>query len=467
MLKYSSCFAAGVFLIALTACGGAGSGSGGGTLPAPGTPVSTPTPAPTGPPHPSAAGDTFAYNGSMTRTDSYTYPAPSPLPSTSAQATITQNVSVYATANPLGSGTTQDFHMHEADAYPAQTVTSTSDYYYEPGASAFSLLGYNSVDEGGNSTTMTYAAPQILDQLPETAGAAWSNSPAGTLTQTYADGTASTQTINADGSYTDTEQLYGSGTNYPSVKAVVTENADGSGLFRIVYYENGRQGFFPNEVITQDYAVSAVSAQSSNAQFITVNSQMTKSYAGAPTPAPPVLFASMPVWYAAPLVLHSESDKDAGTQTIPPSCQTPAAFGTQATQLQQIITDVDTVMGTTTTTSATSYVVSGFGAVCVLLNGSIKTYFDYSRDTTSGPVYFQGTSPLQTTAISQMLTLAPQGRLPQVRGVSTASGATAIPAAAIGVARASLSAQLRRDRSARFHAIAKNLVNAQLMKGLK
>ncbi|HUZ50817.1 MAG TPA: hypothetical protein VMW12_13900 [Candidatus Dormibacteraeota bacterium] len=466
--------AIGAMAFGLAACGGGGaSGGSGPNIPnVPVTPaVPTPTPAPSGPPHPAAGGDTFTFNGTLARSDAYTYPVASPLPPTAASATIKQNVTVITTPNPFGAGQVQDFQTLESDVYPAQTLSSKNDFYYQSG-SAFQLLGYSSVDDVGDATTVQYATPQVVDQLPETTGASWTNSPAASMTQTFIDGETASRTTAADGTYTDTEQIYGTGTDYPSVKAILSENADGSGEVQIVRYENGRTGFQANETIYDNYFISPPSAQSSNAQFLYVTYQLADLFYGAPSPPPAAPFASMPIWYKTPLALYSESDNDLGPQTIPAACNAPAAFGTQGREIQQQLKSTDTVLGTVTSTTTTAYVVDGFGPVCVQLASTVNTYFDYSMDTTITPVFYQGSGALQTTTIAQTLTLASQGAYPQsAAGRKSAGGQSPtlhpVSTAEIAIARLRMVAAIETDRAKRIRALAKNLLNRSAAKGVR
>ncbi len=454
----------------LAACGGGVGSTASAVMPsAPGTPgasaTPSPTPAPTGPPHPSAGGDAFSFTGSMVQNDTYTYPAASPLPSTSSTAKISQAVTVVATANPYGSGQVQDFHTVESDAYPAQTVSATTDYYFQSGT-AFSLLGYASVDGTGNRSAMSFTSPQVVDQIPEVSGASWTNSPAGQLTQTFTDGKSATRTIASNGTYTDSVQVYGTTTNYPSIASTVTENPDGSGVFQILYYENGRAGYQPNEIVYQNYAVSAPTSQSSNAQFLYVTSQSYPVYFGAPSPPTPSPYATMPIWYTIPLSLYGESDKDLGSTAIPTSCNVPAALGTTATEIQQAVTSTDTVIGTMTVTTTTSYVVNGYGPVCVQLASTVSAYYDYNKDTYFGSILYQA-APMQTTTYAETLTLGAQQSYPQVVGrtvVGSSIASVPISPAEIAMARLHLTQRLAANRFARIRSIGEALYHQALGK---
>lgn len=451
--------------LVLAACGGGVGSSGAPPVPVPIGPQ--PTATPSGPTHPSGAGDVFIFTGTATQKSTYTYPVSSPLPSSSTSATITQNVAVIATPNPFGSGTVQDFNVKELDAYPQVSHLSTTDYYYQSGTT-FSLLGYSSKDDAGDKNVLAYSMPQVLDQLPEVSGASWTNNPASVLTQSFVDGQSATHTIAANGTYADTEQIYGTGTNYPSVKANITENPDGSGQLQIVRYENGRTGFQPNETVYNTYDVSAPSAQSPGVQFIYATYQVNDTYLGAPSPPPFSPLAAMPIWYSLPLSLYAENDTDLGLKTIPSSCAVPSAFGSSANEIQQVVNSTDTILGTTTATTMSAYIVNGFGPVCVIVASTVNTYYDYSMDSTAGLIYYQGTTALQTTAFAQTLTLASQASLPQAQLRSTAPSSTALAPISLGeiaIARMRIMRELQIDRAKRIRLITAHIVRALEAKG--
>ncbi len=474
MKRHIAIFASFAILEVLAACGGGGASTASSIMPsAPSVtpnPVATPTPtpAPSGPPHPSAAGDMFAFTGSMVQNDTYTYPVGSPLPATSSTAKVSQAVTVFATANPNGGGQVQDFHSVETDAYPAQTVGETTDYYFKSG-STFSLIGYASTDGSGNRSTMMFTAPQVVDQIPETTGASWTNNPAGQLSQTFIDGKSATRTIASNGTYVDSVQVYGTTTNYPSIASSVTENPDGSGVFQIIYYENGRAGYQPNEVVYQNYAVSPPTAQSTNAQFLYITSQNYPVYFGSPSPPTPSPYATLPIWYTSPLSLYGESDKNLGTTAVPASCNLPASLGTTATEIQQTVTSTDTVLGMTTATTTKSYVVDGYGPVCVQLSSTVSAYYDYNKDTYFGAILYQAT-PMQTTTYTESLTLQPQQSYQQIAGkVTTHSGSAfaAITPAEIAIARLRLKQRLVANRFARIRSISEALTRQALGKKIR
>lgn len=422
---------------------------------------------------PANAGDTFAFSGTLNRVDTYSYPANNPLPSTNVSAAVTQAVTVNATPNPYGAGTAQDFTVNEADAYPSQTQSAKTDYFYtlsaaSAGSSQFQLLGYKATDESNNVTSVQYATPAIVDQLPETASASWTNSPALSLNETTAAGDTITRTVNADGSYTETDHLYGSGTNYPSVSVAMQENSDGSGSVKITKYEtNGPFGYPAGTLALTNYFISAPTPNTVGLPQLQFTHQ---SYVTTGTPAPITQYAvPSAVWY--PLnnagtinAIYSETDANNGALAILASCNVPSAFGTSANQLVQSISSVDTVLGTLTTTTTTQWVVSGFGPVCVQVASDVQAFYNYNNDTTRfGPV-FQAQLPQQETKIAETLTLQSTGTTVSAQTATRKTAAAnyaPIAPGAIAVAKVQLAQLVQRDRLHRLRSFARHLINAQ------
>ncbi len=461
------------FFSALAACGGGAS-----NLPSYNpTPSPGVTATPDYPSHPSASGDTFAFAGIVTRNDLYAYPSPSPLPSTSTSIAVNQQVTVLATPNPFGSGEASDFQTTESDKYssPTQTLSSTSDFYFQTSNAMLTLISYKTADDIGESRVVPYAKPQIVDEVPEISGATWTNSPAATLNQRFAGNQNAVRTINADGSYTDNETLYGTVTNYPSMTATLTENADGSGSFGILAYESGNPTYPPDTNIHENFIISAPTAQSSSTQFLTFSFQFYESSAitpspqPAPTPTPaPFVIGTFPVWYStAPFALYAETDTDKGVQAIPSTCNAPSAFGAQATELSQRTTSIDTIMGTKTTTSTRQFIVAGFGPVCVQVASTIVAYYDYNFDSISSsgfPIIYQGSVPLRTTTIAETLTLSKQGAYLQ-SAAPKAVKLSPIPPGEIALAQLHVANLVSLDRSKRLRAFAINLIKYAARRG--
>ncbi len=324
--------------LALAACGG---GSSGGALP------SDPTPQPTvsasaspGSTAPLNAGQSFAYTGTLLQTQFRSLPAP--MPTATTLVTVQQAGTVKDQQAFNGTTGLYDGSVAETDTTALQTSTSQTDTYYgvstpAPNGST-ELLEYGSTwaDDNNDTLTYTYATPLVLDELPETSGASWTNSPAVTILEndaTNANGPAffSKQVINTDGSYTETT-TYPASYGPPGGSSVITQNADGSGS------------------ITNVAGAGAVI-------FGTPQPQGDGTYAlpysvyTVPNPGPndqPQVSQTIPAWFTVPPTLYSETDSDLGSQQVPAACHAPSSI-TSATEIQRTISRVDTILGYTET----------------------------------------------------------------------------------------------------------------------
>ncbi|HUY11535.1 MAG TPA: hypothetical protein VMV73_04660, partial [Candidatus Dormibacteraeota bacterium] len=278
----------------LAACGG---GGGVPSLSSTASPIGGPgNPAATSSSRPASVGDTFAFAGASLESDVYTYPVASPFPNTTAAAQITENVVVTASANPLGSGGT-DFHAVTTTAAAQVTHTATSDAYYSTVAAGsgtnFVLNAQQSVDDSNNKFVWNYTTPQILDEIPETSGATWTNSPAGTYAETDADGATVARTIAASGTYSETDTFPGT-----ALPVQIAVNADGSGTLSENYFN-----FLPI-----DFAYSAPTAGAISISYLIPTPAPAPGATGTPAPNPPTVIATPAAWFSPSPTLYSESD---------------------------------------------------------------------------------------------------------------------------------------------------------------
>lgn len=419
---------------------------------------------------PSNAGNTFAFSGTVNEADTFAYPSPT-LPPTNVTANVTQAVTVSATANPYGSGSVSDFNVVESDAYPTQTYKTTTDYYYEQPGADFELLGYSAVDDQGNTTAVQYGTPQIVDELPETSAAAWTNSPAMTLSQVFAGQETASRTVNADGTYTDQENAYsgtGGGTNYPAMQIVLSDAANGSSSLQYTYNYSGTARTYTSATYTwavsAPYVPSPAPGATPGAAQIDIYSSVSK-VVSTPAPSPsPVYQFSMPQWYQLPL--YAETDKNLGSATIPSSCAVPTAFGAAAMQLEQQVTSLDTALGSTESRKTDTYVVTGFGPVCVQVSDVTQDYYDFQNDT--GYNWYYSPTPMETSTVSETLTLQSSGTStsPQNARVSIAALQPIAPGA-VALAREHVQFIAERNRMIRLRTIGRRIYKAILKGGLR
>lgn len=386
-------FAAGLAVIsaALVACGGGGGGGGGAVPQAPAAPTPSPTPY--------ALGHTYKFSGAQTTAASYVYPSPSPYPSVNTLVNITQDVTVTAAANPYGPASAGDFHTIETDAAALVTHTATTDAWLGMSGANLVEYGYSTADDSGDTLAAKYAAPEILDQLPETSAATWTNSAGVAFTEKDADGTTSTRTYANDGTYTEALSNKNTG-----VSASIGEKADGSGTYTTngAYLDGQVSGF-------------VFSAPSANQITITMNFVQPPTPApaasGQPSPAPaptitPRVYTSA-MWYGTTPTLYSQSTKVATGIAYPQSCAVPASYGTSGNTLTQTTVRTDTILGYTDNQTQTTYTNPQYGPVCVTLSDVQQDYYDYQDDfatATGFHLHFPGTA-LSTTTVTQTLTL--------------------------------------------------------------
>ncbi len=419
----------------LAACGG---GGGGGSTP-PTSP--TPTPKPTGTPY--AFGDSFAFSGSQTIADTFAYPSPSPYPSTNTTATVNETVTVGASPDPYGPLGAGDFHTIETDTAALVTHTTTTDAWLDTSGSNLLEYGYTTVDDSGDSLAASYTSPAIQDELPETNGATWSNGAGITYNEKDADGTASTRTYAANGTYTE------STTTTAGVQSTIGENADGSGNITT----NG--AYLDGSVNSL-----AFTAPKNNQVTVTVNfvqpPSPTPAGIGSPTPSPaptitPRVYTA-PAWYGTTTpVLYSQTTKVTIGIAYPASCGVPSGYGSSGNQLVQTTNRLDTIIGYTDAQTQTTYTNPQYGPVCVVLSDVQNAYYDYQDDfatATTFHFHFPGT-PLSSSTLSQTLTLQ-SGAVVQDVGRRTLSHAVAsLSAARIAAVAAAFTLRVERRRHQR------------------
>ena len=212
----------------------------------------------------------------------------------------------------------------------ATTTLTTDEYDGFSGASPVQFLTYgNASDDGeGNTSVSTFAAPQVLDQLPESSGASWTNNGAVTIADTDASTETSTQTYAADGTYNESITYPANSVYYtgPAPPSTVTEQSDGSGDITLNLYG-------ATYTATNGAPVSGSIAIAE-----------TQSY---PNPTPTPYTQTIGTWFTAPPVLYAETDNNMGAASLPASCKTGSSVPTSVNKLVQLISRLDTVFGYT------------------------------------------------------------------------------------------------------------------------
>jgi hypothetical protein len=397
-----------------------------------------------GSPHPVAIGDTFRFTGQTTQTVTYSYPTSSPEPATNQSASVTQNITVTGTPCPSATGNITfscsgqaDFHVAEVDAYPDQSLYPTSDAWYAlNGSNQWVLFGSNTTDGAGDTFTTSYgASPYILDELPETQGASWSNPGALNYLELDSDNSVTEQQINSNGTYSLTQTTdggYGLGITTSATGPSTYAGGCIEAVTGICTGAFSPLGAIPNtckstttpslcgsyyEAWNSDYYGIVVQAPSSGT--ITVDVQKTPSATTTPTPT---AIATPHAWYT-PMpgnLLYSESDSIPQTSaTIPTACNVPATFGTTGNEIQQQIEAIDPIVGYVSNESIKTWIVPGFGPVCIQMSNVENQYYNWTGDTERptgtgagwGTYVFSplgansGNAPVSVETITETLTL--------------------------------------------------------------
>lgn len=395
--------------VALSACGGGGSSGGAlpsGPAPQPAASASA-SPGSTAPLNP---GQSFAYTGTLLQTQFRSQPAP--MPTATTLVTVQQTGTVKDQQAFNGTTGLYDGSVAETDTTLLQTSTSQTDTYYgfsTPASNGSTqLLEYGSTwaDDNSDTLTYTYASPLVLDELPETSGASWTNSPAATILEddtTNANGPAffSKQVVNANGSYTET-------TTYPPAYAtgssVITQNADGSGSI--------------TNVAGAGAVVFGAPQPQGDGTYV-----LPYSVYSVPSPGPndqPSVSQNIPAWFTVPPTLFSETDSDLGSQPIPSACHAPSSIAS-AIEIQRTISRVDTILGYTETQTTSDYRIPTSGVVCVVMNDTQNQYYDWNGDVQ----HIFSPTPIQVNTIAETLGLTSGASADSARRATTQSAAAA------------------------------------------
>jgi hypothetical protein len=382
--------------LSLSACGG---GSTGGTVPPPYV-APSPTVAPSPDPYPTGAGDAFVYGGTLTQTFTVygTPPAVTPAPTatpwvSTATQTVTQNVSIGGSASFAGQSGLTDLTTKETDVGANATTSLTSDDYFTLGPDATRVSGTD-VNEVGSTTTASSSVQLkttigsgngLIGELPEIANAQWTNTAARTDVEDDPSGEAQTSTYADDGSYEEQVSFAEGGT------ATVEEYSDGSGLYAA-----------PTGGLTGNNSTITVNAPAASASGEMI--QVAYSVYGLGFPAAGTF--QIASWYPqVPPVLASDTYVDAGTASVPSTCNVPVALTNAGSvvEIEETRMRLDTIFGELETYQSASYVSGTYGVLCTVVNDDLQNYYDFSGQT--GSAFNFSSTPLEETVLSETLGL--------------------------------------------------------------
>ncbi|MGH7727731.1 MAG: hypothetical protein ACREM2_02905 [Vulcanimicrobiaceae bacterium] len=430
-MRFALSLLAALAAISLVACGGGSSG--------------TPAPRNTSL-RPAASGDAFAFRGTLVQT--FTRP-PSPGSANPPNAEtfsydLSQSVAVVGGAVFDGVPSLFDFKTTETQTLLAPSVATTthSDFfesYAQHGASTNVILVGSQVQSSDGSVTTDLPGPGngLLDVLPEKPGPIEpTNNASAKTSESDPDGQTTVQSINADGSYTQT-------TTYPDgSSATATENADGSASYALpllgpslsggaqttIAYGLPSGGFIPITV-----AIPAAISPSGNAETQT---------------------PSVPVWYPnTPPALYAQTYVNDGPAPLPSSCAASAASGGSANRLVQTMTTLDSIFGELDVQTMTSFTQAGLGVVCEQFTDDASLYYDFSGQTPMALAFSANGEPLEIIATSETLGLVSATVLgTQVRGRALAGGTLALARPSLAGVKRLLARERRARHSAFLHA---------------
>ncbi|HZO94499.1 MAG TPA: hypothetical protein VFB22_12130 [Candidatus Baltobacteraceae bacterium] len=380
------------------------------------TPPPVPTPSP-GPDRLSAAGTTAVYNGTYAETDTAEAISSSPV-STVQNGTVTVNI---VTSNDSSGNTV--YTSNETDALTQRTLTSTTKatVAFQPqgsGETAVRTLNTSETDSTGASFTTTYGANNGLQTIIPEYSESFSNDAAEVYTETDpgvnvgANGSTVTTTrnVNADGSYAETVAM----TIQPNPNSNMMAS-DYSAREEILLYGGG-------------YEFSAPTSGNITYGFYPSTTTFSPTLS-----ATPQFTASFPSWIPSSQTKPTmESDTITTGASLDGRCPNQGPFPYAPSLVKQVVTSVDSALGTLETRTTQTFDVAGAGSVCVAVDDSITSYYDYSGQ--YGPyllVYSSNAKPLLNTTISEVIglkSLNGSTTLAKARSAESLKGAAALPA---------------------------------------
>jgi streptogramin lyase len=231
-------------------------------------------------------------------------------------------------------------------------------------------------DSSGISATTAYGKGNgVFDYLPEVNGSAWSNTAAGVVSAASSQaGSKLEDRFAADGSYDERA------VPVEGLKAFLQSYPDGNAVYQWPFggaYQNSTIAYTPPK-----YGMLRM-------VFTDAVHHVTD-------------LIQLHSWYPSrPLVLTSDTTKNAGSVRLPKSCRVAPRFGTMATELDETATRVDIVFGEYETVARTSYLGKA-GLLCLHVHDVLQTHYDYNA-------FAFAQKPLTTTTADEVLGLRQAG----------------------------------------------------------
>lgn len=420
---------------------------------------------------PANNGDTYAFNGSRTVVQQFNPfatssppPLPQPLPTYATQTTTTQiSQAIVVSSNATFNGISglYDFRTNETDAGALASTTSTIDNYlsFPPSATGnVYLQGTATSASSGATYRTTYAQNgNLVDTLPETAGALATAPYAFTTAETDASGATSNRSVNADGSYVEND-AYPDGT-----KATATENSDGTGTYSLPLTGVGPPNGSANTMVTVGAPTPSATG---GALVIPITIVYPPEIFGGTSPM--TVNRNIADWYPNGSAVPLTSAKTVvatglSASALPASCTSPAAVVSRGALDSLALTSqtVDTIFGELETLTQTTYTVRGYGPICIALVDVVQQYYDYTgqqyRLIGTSSVPYGISTATQTLSLQTASVVGPNAIARRTQSAGERFAAS-IPSYALARAAAtSFRANAERRRADRHAALARTL----------
>ncbi|HTX03399.1 MAG TPA: hypothetical protein VMD07_06945 [Candidatus Acidoferrales bacterium] len=419
-----------------------------------------------------ATSTSATYTGTKTTNFTYGYDFgyPTPAPgATEAPTTLSYTVSTtVGTGSATYPGSTEpsgavDQKVAESDVSSLSTSTYSTDSWvtlntssapYTASLNATLQQEPSSADLPQIATVWT--TPQTIDEYAATGSPTWTNSPAGTISYSYANSDNGTHVIASDGSYTDTENLLDQGAGG---QVVLTENSDGSGSITGPYFS----GDFISSVqfsASQSTTCNPVNITASpvsppcltSAVNYTVDAQNYYGY-------PPDTVIPDATWYSLPLKLYTETDGITPGVSLPAGC-TPNSFGSSADDVNRTMTTTDTVNGVVETTVLDSYEVNGT-PICLTSTDTQNYAYDQQGNVPAFLLVGQLGLEVITTNETLILSSGLDAASSAARHVTSSSGKTYALSSVTAAMQGHQLTTLARDRAVQLRTFLKTIASSK------
>ncbi len=288
---------------------------------------------------------------------------------------IDENVT--ATAAKYASGAATEYHVAGYETGSGKKIPFSVEAFADEVPSVIragrnvELLEVDAHNNGTDERTVFGPGSNVVDQVPEVPQARWTNDAA--RTQTITNGAAGSfvrDIYHRDGSYRENaipvEGLRASGEDYADGNAVYNVPLNG-GL------EDSTATFIPP--VKGKLTIALANSTIDRTEWFTERS-----------------------WYPTPLALAGDTVQDYGSVRIPVQCKVPKRYGSTVTELVELRSRLDIIVGEVEITERALFLAPSYGLLCLLTIDDVSTYYDYETTDFSG-------SPLMASEAIEALSL--------------------------------------------------------------